>query len=90
MDEVFRVNSPPVKEIKLTDDEEDDPFSLDNKVSNSTPNLESNSQPTINIQPAVSTQKIKTDDSLYSFKKQVNSQFLIFIYTVINFSRFIH
>lgn len=73
MDEVFRVNSPPVKEIKLTDDEEDDPFSLDNKVDNSTPNLESNSQPTINIQPAVSTQKIKTDESLYSFKKQASA-----------------
>lgn len=71
MDELFRVNSPAVKEIKLTDDEEDDPFSLDSKVNNSMPNLESNSQPTINIQPSVSTQKIKSEDSTYSFKKQV-------------------
>ena len=71
MDEMFRVNSPPVKEIKLTDDEEDDPFSPDNKVSISTPNLESNSQPTINIQPSVSSQKLKTDESSYSIKKQV-------------------
>ena len=71
---MFRVNSPPVKEIKLTDDEEDDPFSPDNKVSKvsiSTPNLESNSQPTINIQPSVSSQKLKTDESSYSIKKQV-------------------
>jgi hypothetical protein len=69
MDEVFKINSPTnaIKEIKLTDDEEDDPFSLDNekKVNNTSSNPVS-----VSIQPSISSNTIK-EDSFYSLKKQV-------------------
>jgi len=64
MDEVFKINSPTnaIKEIKLTDDEEDDPFSLDNekKVNNTSSNPVS-----VSIQPSISSNTIK-EDSFYS------------------------
>jgi sorting nexin-1/2 len=70
MDEVFKINSPTnaIKEIKLTDDEEDDPFSLDNekKVNNTSSNPVS-----VSIQPSISSNTIK-EDSFYSLKKQTS------------------
>ena len=55
MDELFRINSPAGKEIKLTDDEEDDPFNPKNeeKPQRQAKPVAAN----INIQPSVVVQK---------------------------------
>lgn len=72
MDEVFRVNSPPtlgVKEIKLTDDE-DDPFSLDKPVSEIP--ITDSSQATNSTTATVTTSKVPESSSNFSFKKQTS------------------
>lgn len=65
MDELFRINSPPtsdnnIKEIKLTDDEEDDPFDPSNEsqkaVTAKTPVVEGPAAANISVKPSLTTQ----------------------------------
>jgi hypothetical protein len=81
MDEIFKMNSPSpstnhlasnTKEIKLTDDEEEDPFSLNDNNSKKSVSS-SNNQPTLtNSQPAsLSIDNAKSNDDSTSFKKSV-------------------
>jgi hypothetical protein len=80
MDEIFKMNSPSpstnhlasnTKEIKLTDDEEEDPFSLNDNNSKKSNSL--SNQPTLsNSQPAsLSIDNVKLNDDSASVKKSV-------------------
>jgi hypothetical protein len=80
MDEIFKMNSPSpstnhlasnTKEIKLTDDEEEDPFSLNDNNSKKSNSL--SNQPTLsNSQPAsLSTENTKSNEDSTSVKKSV-------------------
>ena len=81
MDEIFKMNSPLVstnnlntKEIKLTDDEDEDPFS--NNDSSSKKSVNSNQPANINIQPVGSnnptTAATDNNNENLSVKKSVN------------------